>query len=773
MSSPNDEEKRKRLQNLTNEVKDFHPLLETLLPKMPRVTEVENTHGNSEMGCDFLISRMDDTFGEVDRIGVVAKVGQMDQESITEIERQIDESFIKKRFNSGKNTEYVTEVWVMTTGSFTNNAKIKIEAKFQSKKIVFIPREKLLKLIDDHAPNFWTDVRLQIGQYLYELRRKTEEIEQSLSLLKDHKSIYIEQELYRTSEEKWKFKKPPKTKHDEVVDPIECLDNTSVVLVEGDMGAGKSKLLRRLVTHYTGAAVYLTKKIIPIPLSYKSLQDDFGGDFEKVFSYFLDSKIKEDWDTESKILFLVDGIDEKNTTLDVEIDTLCTAIETIKSRPDFKAVFASRNLNAVERQKERFQGVARLTLRPLSLQKLIKFIEEICSSVNIPKRIFEDLRKSPLFKQLPRTPIAAILLADLIKENSEDLPSNLPELYTKYLELMLGRWDMDKGLQSQKEYEALDNIMIQLSTFVIDNELTYISIPDVCEIANLYFSKRNLGIDKASFLEILFTRCGILTLDTGDNKLCFKHRTFAEYFYARGKLKSRDFLIDDRAFKLYWSNIFYFYVGILKDCPDVIDALIELAPKTEGAKAMRIFNMANFLLAGFATPYENIENGIRSVMVGAAEYYDEIQTGKIKSPLRSCSEMQLLWMFQLIVRNCYSYSFFLSAIENAALHIGTDPKLPDKIKAYALFFLNVTYIETGGKDGFDFILKDYAKLLPLSVQIGISTEAKKLDTKTALMKRQDKAIRNSLKNSRQMHALVGSMYERPLSHILGKSLKDN
>src|ERR1700744_5097966 len=111
MSSPSDADKRTRIQALSDEVKEFHPLLQTLLPKMPRVQDVEYTHGNTELGADFLVTRTDDTFATPEYIGVVAKLGKMDQESISEIERQIDECFIPKRFGSGKFTGQITEVW--------------------------------------------------------------------------------------------------------------------------------------------------------------------------------------------------------------------------------------------------------------------------------------------------------------------------------------------------------------------------------------------------------------------------------------------------------------------------------------------------------------------------------------------------------------------------------------------------------------------------------------------------------------------------------------
>lgn len=279
MNGTMDTEKRRRLENLDGEVKSFHPLLRALLPKMPRVKTVEYTHGNTEMGADFVLSRLDDTFDTLDHVGVVAKLGKMDQESVSDIERQIDECFIKKLFDSGKQEIYINEVWVITTGSVTKNAQYKIQDKFRSKKIVFTPRDKLIGLIDRYAPNFWTDVTLEVGEYLYALRQRNDEAEIRLSLLKDHRDIYIEQDLYRIPANEYEAKKQ-RSKKEERIDATKALDLGPILLVEGEMGAGKSKMLRQLLKHYTTPQIYLDTKFIPIAISYKKLVDSYNCDFD-------------------------------------------------------------------------------------------------------------------------------------------------------------------------------------------------------------------------------------------------------------------------------------------------------------------------------------------------------------------------------------------------------------------------------------------------------------------------------------------------------------
>jgi len=48
---------KKRIQNIKYEVKQLHPLIETIFRKMPSIKKVEYTHGNSEKGADFILTK--------------------------------------------------------------------------------------------------------------------------------------------------------------------------------------------------------------------------------------------------------------------------------------------------------------------------------------------------------------------------------------------------------------------------------------------------------------------------------------------------------------------------------------------------------------------------------------------------------------------------------------------------------------------------------------------------------------------------------------------
>lgn len=240
------------------------------------------------------------------------------------------------------------------------------------------------------------------------------------------------------------------------------------------------------------------------------------------------------------------------------MDRLRVLAQAIQDNPQVKVVITSRYLRALDESNELEKEIARYNLRPLTMAKTIQFIMTVCNHLNLTDRLIEDLKKSALFHEIPRSPIAAILLANLINENSKDLPSNLTELYSKYVEVVLGRWEIDKGLRLQKEYQALDNIMMNLARYMLENETVFISINEAKGFFKSYLETRNLNIDHNDLFQKVVDRSELMLVDYDKNTLAFKHRTFTEFFYAKATLRDKNMHVDQRAFTLYWMNSFFF-----------------------------------------------------------------------------------------------------------------------------------------------------------------------------------------------------------------------
>ncbi|NMB96010.1 MAG: NACHT domain-containing protein [Clostridiaceae bacterium] len=753
----NAEIKRGKLRELVNEVNKFHPVLETLFRNMEELEAVDYTHGVNEKGADFVLTRYDSLLSETFYIGVIAKTGKI-QSDFSDIERQIEECELHRYTLNGKKNVILSEIWVITNETISINAREKINHKYKDKKIVFLDYQNIIKWIDKYLPNYWFDFGVKTGHYLDLLHQRILDIDRQLNLVKcTTEPFYIEQDIYERVSE-YKQNRIEKSKKVNIFDHVR---SHKITIVESSMGGGKSKLIRKIATHYSEGDFYATHAMLPVVLSYKDFIVKYKGNIDNTIESEIGESILKELKIQSKILLLIDGVDEYKASIDEQIGSLEESIKNIQKVSNVHALFTTRPLRASNEQKGVIDNVTMLEIRPLSLSRILEFLQKICQRTNISSRIIEDLKRSQLFKELPKTPISAMILANLLNENSKELPANITELYSKFSELALGRWDVDKGLQSQKEYEAADSVIMLLSEYFIDNSLTSISIGEAKSFIKDYLNKRHLSIDSDNLYDKLINRSGLLVENIFNQTVVFKHRTITEFFYAKSHEKKNDLKIDERIFSIYWDTIYFFYIGLKKDCPELLVEILNLKPKTDAQSWNRIVNLSNYLLAGFSSPYDIVSNNLHLIMLESSKLFRQIVTKEIKSPLAKFPEIYILWLFQLIIRESYSYDFFKNAVDSMNLLIeATDKSFEEKV--YALFFTAVIAMDLSEQDPFDFILDTYGDQLPIQLKLAISHEGDKLKHISNHVKKNIKKLKQLAKTSDTTRALINSLYEKPL-----------
>lgn len=748
---------------IKDEVNELHPLLNILLKRLPNVVRSEYTHGTTEWGADFVFSRPHPVLKHEQYVAVIAKVGKIAQD-LSSIDRQIEECGYPRPFLGGKQKIRIDEIWVVTTDNITKGAQDKIYDKYKAMNISFVSGEQLVELINNYYPAYWEDTSLLTGEYLSLISAKNIELDQQLSLIQiADKRFYVEQDIYEYPRYEYRKHLKSKNQKSKQINIVENIKKNNFILVEGGAGSGKSKLLRYLVNHFSSPEIFKETNILPVWVTYKELYDQFESNFDLLLKDKLGKDLLSELSsTKINFLVLIDAFDEKNLKLGEQIDELSKLVTNYKSIQNLKVVLTSRYLSELDKSTALEGDISRVDLAPLSLNRTLDFIKMLCANLNLATRLIEDLKKSQLFREMPRSPIAAILLAKLINENPKDIPSSLTELYTQYVELTLGRWEIDKGLETQKEYQALDNILFEFAKYILSYEISFIPLGDAKDIVKLYLSNRNLGLNPDELFEKIEKRCEIISVDSKLNTLTFKHRSFAEFFYGKSLARTNSLEIDEKAFTPYWMNTVFFYLGALKDAPQIITKLSNLKPGEESARWMKLINMSNYLLAAYATPYNDVSQATTNIMVEASELFDEITSKKLESPFAKLSHMQLLQLMSYLMRGNYSYDFFKQSLEDSAIRIADGP-LPDLIKAYALYFLNITYIELGAGDSFDIVLKQFTDNLPLDISLAIRHESENLKQRTDLMRKQDKRIRRLLKNNSALSRDLDKLYDNPIN----------
>lgn len=713
--------KRERIEAIDDEVIELHPLLEEIFKKIKNISYVERTHGPNEKGADFVLQRNDPDLGSNHYIGVVAKTDKILQ-NFSEVERQIDECSHRRLIRQGKEEVRLPEVWVVTSKSISHNAKEKIFEKFANRNIYFFDADWLVKKVDEHASYFWEQVSSAIGAYLSTVDKRMSVINEQ-TLVPSGISSAVEIDLDVQEIEADRYVKHGKVLRPRLVNMLDEVVGSKISWLEADMGFGKSFLARRIVNHYAESSIYKDKGVLPVFSSFKKYMDTQDVTIES----FLRSSVGEEAFADARndgatFLLVLDGVDEASANLDLCKSSLGELVSQVKNRDDVKLLLTSRPLKLFESTGGLSTSAKRYRIRPLSIGKIIQYLKQVIEIRRLPNKLLDDLGRSELFKQLPQNPIAAALLGNLITQDRYELPSNLTELYAKTIELMMGRWDERRQISTEKLYKAAERLARHLARHMIDNQIIYMSRPEVRGMFEIFLADRNTGVPVDEVCDYLFNRSNLFGVFSDTDAIFFKHRSFAEYLYAKDAYEARNLVIDERAFHPYWVNTFFFYVGSLGECPDLLRQLVQMLPADETARTVRMLNIGNFLLAGYQTPYAVIQDSLDVVLVEAARAYLDAKCGRILQKLGSFSEMQLLWLFTMTARYCYGYSFFEKGLPYAMAKIDESLLDDDEVKIYALFFAASALKELDNDCGFQFLLEK-RKVGELPLPIGLALKA--------------------------------------------------
>ena len=773
-------DKSKVIESISDEVGVLHPLLRDMFRQMDGIEDVEYTHGPNEKGADLVLTRHDMALGRTHQIGVVAKVGKI-LSNLDAIYRQIEECQMPRKIRGGTSEARLSEVWVVTTAGISNQAQDKINHKFACQRIEFIPGEKLTELVDKHAPYFWSQISSDVGAYLHDLSKRLKQFDQDASIVSSLgcEDFYITPDIQEI--EKTKYVKSHRPHRPRLVNIFEEIFRAKVSFLEGEMGFGKSKAARSITTHFCTPDRFKQNPVLPIFCTFRSLLDS-GKTLAELLTASTQRFFSLEAHPDCKVLFIVDGVDESIGRCERWSEHLAKFIQEAKVSDKFHLLLTSRPLKRIDEEVTVYAGARRFLLRPLSLHKLVEFISKACEKLSVPKRLFEDLQRSDLFKQLPQSPIAAALLSRLIAQNSNDLPSNLTELFARSVENLLGRWDISKGGCTEKEYRDAEMVCLDLADYIIGNKLIYISIGEAEQRIIDWHRERNTNTDLCVLIDRVFEKSGIFSLDRDSGVVSFRHRSFGEYLFALSCYKRHKLLQTDFSFDPYWVSIQFFQTGLLGDCEDHLRDLLSYAPKSEMETWLKVMAMPDYFLAGYQTRYSVVENNLYKLFIDAAYLYEQARTGKTKTKLNELPEMHLLWFFQRIVRHSFEYEYFRKSITCTIFNIDQEV-LPDHVKFIALFFASCFAAELNDGSGFEFLVKTYGvEKLPLSISLAIKIEQEnnKDFSKLPLLKEHERKLSHVLKSQhsgKELKAInnasaIADLFEKPVKarFLGGKSV---
>ena len=707
-----------RIQIKGKEVSDFHPHLWEFLGRLPNVVSVEHTHGPNEQGADFILTMEEDMEG-VCYVGVVVKNDGISAKSVQEVSRQIFQCRVLKPVKNGEQLVNLNKVWVIANGSITNNAKQNINAEYNF-GVTYIDQDKLADMMYKYEYKISGNISANIELCLNKQRLLADQLrKQNIGYGTYSNEKFIEQKVMKVIP--FQYPKGKRINKKRIIRKKITIENASgadnVIIVYGEPGSGKSNMLCKALEYYASEDQYNSTKAIPIYTTGKDILNKFDGEITKLIDDFRKTHEIE----EVEHIIIIDGLDECKDTRSERLELLKKWKNEAFPKMAHKMIFSSRD-NYIE---EKNLSAAVYEIASLSTREVIRIIKERLKDINVVDKIISDVSRSDMLKSLPGTPLATIILINLLKDphGRNELPANLPELFAKYSECSLGRWDtnVDEGIK-QRRYEATSEILGRIGDYMLENDLIQINEQEARKHFANYLNNRNLGIKSDDLFNYVVKRSDLISLDNRIFK--FRHRTINEFFAAKLFSDRKIDDLGDKIFEMKTATILYFYVGAKKDCSDLIQKISDICPQSESTMMMKFINMSNILLASYLTEYNYIEDAIQKLFMDLSTHLEKVfNKEKTDSIFSQLSIMEILWMMKIISGVEYGRPFFKAAIENNLIEIEGIKNVSSASKSMALFFLNVACREVGCDDIFSDMIKKMGNNIPDYVGLAIKHES--------------------------------------------------
>lgn len=703
-------EKTEKLEGLRGEVSDFHPFLRELFSRMPEFTRVEYTQGSREFGADFVLESRG-SFGDSEYTGVVVKVGTIKQNN-TEIDRQIDECFLMPRvFDNGKKEIKIDRVAVVTNTTITKNAQETINKKYIGRTIKFLDNESLVKLIDENYNEYWKDPRIFLNGLLDEQDKISRRMCVGNILDFDSDMNYVDMKIRK----KESNSKNVKISDLRSVSSLEsALKASNYILIEGSMGGGKSVLIAKHASSIIDKYKKKESNYIPIILEFSNFSDFSTNVIERIQEE-IDERIllaKKDVENPSLIVYL-DGLDEFNIGLQKRQDFIKDLYQLMIGCQRVKFVVTTRTIEDYDFEVLLDDYFDRYILCPLQHKQIMSIVK---SFYNPDNKVGSHLAESSLFNMLPKTPITAILLGQILKSDPKEIPSTLTELYSKFMEIVLSRWDSN-NLRSQTEYEVITNICGQFSHYTLQNSLSVISIDELKDMITSYLQERNLKINTEQVFSKISKNNEIFSINYEKNTIKFRHRSFSEFFYAHHIHKNNNYEINQDIYNPYWQNSYFFFFGLVKDSSELLKKLSDITFDNYGLQILQVIANSELLLAAYLTPYSNIKKQVEfSLETAAASVLEMIEDPEQVKHLNSLnmSKFDMLMLVTVIVSKCYNYDFYEKALSDIGEDVLKTKNNFSDVQWLKIFFVTSTLAGRGNNVYIELLAKQYnSKLINL------------------------------------------------------------
>lgn len=656
---------------------------------------VREVHGAQEHGKDIVATKSDSIAGDVLWAFVVKRDGisasAKKKASVQEIQNQVTAALRTPYQDIGsKREQFVSDVVVVCGGPISDNARTQIlgevkSAQLSQNRVHWIDEEKLAELIDQYWPDAFsvitTPVRTIVQSLALSVSMEIPDI--SCAGIRNPTSVHIPIDMRRQKRRSVKLKTSDGARTAfEVKSCDSIIGEPRPVLLVGSQGTGKSTLLKGLLLRLVERYQSDSRQPIPLLLRAQRLGDSRLDSFDvpDVLKLVATLTADDQRQVEKEIaeggglVLLIDGVDE--IADDDRRRVVVNAIEVLAKSPRVCQVVMTGRPSA-------FQGgycpsgFDRYEVAPLTIARAIEYFKKRFANVpSAVERVAKLFKDRGVGRVLPRTPMVLTLLARLLEDSAYkyELPANITELYAKYSELALGRWDEARGIAGAIDYQVKSLVLGNAALHMNRRRTLAVSQSSLVDQVRLWFSETGLTINAEQVLSEILGRGGLLCR-SGSGDIEFVHPSFQSFFAATMLRDSPSLIEHFRATftDQWWDLSNLFVLGQRRVADDVLSDLRSRANSLAPESADRVVrNVGLWLQAAFSTSQAIKSDWVRHIVATMARSLSNYCATDGSSSLVDSAAPKIVGivMYRLLADEALSSEVLRSAIEDFV----TDPR---------------------------------------------------------------------------------------------------
>ncbi len=553
-------------------------------------TDGRDLCGPTEFGRDAIFSTRDE-FGARRLVGVQTKKGSLNlasqaKDSLISAETQLNTALkVAYRMIDTKHNEFLSAIYLCTSGAVNEAARAHINDQLQDSRVRFLDANDLISSVDENFPELWLGIESDLTPYLKAIAKAHFGDEQRLAqlplLLPDaftedrYVDLRISRQTPRLRRVRGKVEQVPRFEDRPATSLARPKSN--LTLLCGDPGSGKSTVMKRIAVMTVTRALENDLRDSTIPVFIRAtdlaressihllpyaeeLSRKISGGNRSAFS-------KEDID-DGKLLILIDALDEVASdsarqaivTAAREFATECTKCSVVLTSRPYSFLSSLPGVEYFERwdmSSLGWKSACDVLDRALTQKKISPSVKK------------ETLRKIHSLHGIELSPLMVTVFATAVSFDATDIPANITELFKKFTELALGRWDASKGLGEQFQAPLKDFALCKLAFEMHVERKTRVSRSAAMTVMSRALAERGHESSDESLLKESIDRSGLFRIDGEDIE--FRHHLFQEFFAGRGVEKNTN--LAQLASDSWWRRPLVFYFG---QRPDSVDELIQL-----------------------------------------------------------------------------------------------------------------------------------------------------------------------------------------------------